>query len=317
MREILIIVSDGNITASTDFAGYQGEHNATIFKFELPEELQNQKYKYKVNITLPDDITATASLKDMSLVLTSTLTASEGIIALQLVVSEGNTLIYKSGITNLRIKPSLAPTAIIGGTGGNDGVGISAAIVNEEGNLIITLTDDSEINAGYVKGADGKDGLPGEKGDKGDSYDSKRFELIESITIDSNDILAIERTQEPNGTAYAFEEVFINFEIDVGATSAGITCRVNNIASVGISNLISTEKKYCTLQFQANRGLLFTSYQVPVTDKTWANNVRTRNVEVLSVEAINSLRFSCNTPIPTGSRITIYAVRKRSNEDKF
>ena len=196
MREIIISISDNNIVVSDDFVGYAGEHNATVLKFELPEELKNPKYKYKVNITLPDDITAIALLQDMSLVLTSTLTACEGVIALQLVISEGSTLIYKSGITNLRIKPSLAPTAIIGGNGGTDGVGIASAIVNEEGNLIITLTDDSEINAGYVIGADGKDGIngvdgkdgkdgeKGEKGDKGDSYtltDTDKLEIANTV----------------------------------------------------------------------------------------------------------------------------------------
>lgn len=211
MREIIISISDNNIVVSDDFAGYAGEHNATVLKFELPDELQNPNYKYKVNITLPDDITATASLRDMSLVLTSTLTASEGIIALQLVISEGSTLIYKSGITNLRIKPSLAPTAIIGGNGGTDGVGIASAIVNEEGNLIITLTDDSEINAGYVKGADGKDGIngvdgkdgangkdgvngidgkDGEKGDKGDKGDPYTLTEADKLEI-ANTVLSL------------------------------------------------------------------------------------------------------------------------------
>lgn len=168
MREIIIFISDNNIVASDDFAGYAGEHNATVLKFKLPEELQNPKYKYIVNITLPDDITATATLRDMSLVLTSTLTACEGIIALQLVVSEGSSLVYKSGITNIRIKPSLAPDATIGGSDGADGVGIASAIVNEEGNLIITLTDDNVINAGYVLGADGKDGINGVDGKDGE-----------------------------------------------------------------------------------------------------------------------------------------------------
>lgn len=140
--------------------------------------------------------------------------------------------------------------------------------------------------------------------------EAKAFELIETITIDSNDVTVIERTQEPDGTAYSFEEVFINFETEASASSATLTCRVNNIASVGIGDAIGTDKKYCSLQYQMNRGLLFTSYQTPVTDKAWAGALRTRNAEVLSVEAINSLRFSCNSPIPTGSKITIYAVRK-------
>ena len=154
MRELIITVSDSNITASTDFAGYQGEHNATVLKFKLPDNLQSPDYTYQAIITLPDEITATADIKDMSLVLTGSLTACDGTIKLQVVIAKSGSLVYKSGITNLKIKPSLAPTAIIG----ND-KGISSAVVNDEGNLIITLSDDSQINAGYVKGADGKNGF--------------------------------------------------------------------------------------------------------------------------------------------------------------
>ncbi len=207
VREIIISISNNDITTSTNFAGYAGEHNATVLKFDLPEELQNSKYKYEVNITLPDGITGKTTLSDMLLMLTSTLTAHEGDILLQLVISESSSLIYKSGILSLKIKPSLLPTAVIGGSG-VDGVGIDSAIVNEDGNLIITLKDNSKINAGYVKGADGKDGIngvdgrdgkdgingidgkdgekgeKGDKGDKGDSYtltDTDKLEIANTV----------------------------------------------------------------------------------------------------------------------------------------
>ena len=143
-----------------------------------------------------------------------------------------------------------------------------------------------------------------------EKQENKRFELIEEITIDSNDVTAIERTQEPDGTAYSFEEVLVNFEMETSATSASLTCSANNIVSVGISKLVDTEKKYCTLQYQAYKGLLFTSYQSPVTNKTWAGNAIVRNAEAIFVEAINNLRFGCGTGIPVGSKISIYAVRK-------
>ena len=140
--------------------------------------------------------------------------------------------------------------------------------------------------------------------------ESKAFDLIEEITIDSDNVTAIERTQEPDGTAYFFEEVLINFEIEASDTSASLTCNANNIASIGIGKMIDAEKKYCTLQYQAYKGLLLTSYQSPVTNKTWAGNAIVRNAEILSAEAINNLKFGSNTPIPLGSKITIYAVRK-------
>ena len=145
---------------------------------------------------------------------------------------------------------------------------------------------------------------------KVETQEAKSFELIEEITIEGDDVTVVERTQEPDGTAYSFEDVLISFEIEASTTSASLTCRVNNIASMGIGKVIDVEKKYCTLQYQAYRGLLFTSYQSPVTNKTWAGNAIARNTEILSAEAINNLRFASNVPIPVGSKIIIYAVRK-------
>lgn len=44
------------------------------------------------------------------------------------------------------------------GTNGLDGVGIKNATINDEGHLILTLTDGSTLDAGIVKGADGAEG---------------------------------------------------------------------------------------------------------------------------------------------------------------
>lgn len=202
MREIILSINNNHITASTDFAGYKGEHNATYLKFELPDELQNQKYTYQANIALPNSITATATLTDMTLPLTSTLTACEGIIQLQLVITEANALVYKSGTTNLKIKPSLAPTAVIG-----SGSGIENVMVNEEGYLIITLSGGKEINAGYVKG---------DKGEAGNTYtlsDTDKQEVAHKL---SDDIIRgiiehnISALEIPEGTAQISDYQFQN-----------------------------------------------------------------------------------------------------------
>ena len=175
MREITLTINDNRITASDNFIGYQGEHSATILKFVLPDNLQNPAYIYTANITLPDGITATAPITDMSLTLTHTLTANAGIIQLQIVITESNELVYKSGIATLSIKPSLAPKATIG-----NGSGITSVVVNDEGYLIVTLSDGKEINAGYVKG---------DKGDTGDTYtisDEDKQTIADKM---SNDII--------------------------------------------------------------------------------------------------------------------------------
>ena len=145
-----------------------------------------------------------------------------------------------------------------------------------------------------------------------EKQENKRFELIEEIRIDSNDTTVIERTQEPDGTAYAFEEALISLEMESAEANATLTCRANRVSfvGVGITDAIGTDKKYCSIHFQLHKGVLLTSYQTPVSNKTWTGNARTKNAEVMFAEEISSLRFSCNTPIPLGSKIAIYAVRK-------
>lgn len=53
------------------------------------------------------------------------------------------------------------------GKDGKDGIGISKAAVNDSGNLMIRLSDDTLINAGHVAGANGKDGKDGVDGKDG------------------------------------------------------------------------------------------------------------------------------------------------------
>ena len=66
------------------------------------------------------------------------------------------------------------------GANGKDGASVSAATVNEKGELIVTLTDGTIVNAGVVrgekgdKGEDGKDGTDGKDGQNGaDGQDGK------------------------------------------------------------------------------------------------------------------------------------------------
>lgn len=54
---------------------------------------------------------------------------------------------------------------------GDDGVSVTGATVNESGELVMTLSDGNEINAGFVKGEKGDTGDPGPQGLKGDKGD--------------------------------------------------------------------------------------------------------------------------------------------------
>lgn len=145
----------------------------------------------------------------------------------------------------------------------------------------------------------------------GGTAQSKKFELIEEIVISSDNVTLIERTADVNGVPYSFEEVYIRFEME--ATSATGTANfvswANNKVSCGIGSLIAASKKFSSIQYQIRGGLLFTSFQSATTDKTWAS-AKQLDGDVIFIDEINHLKFTCNIAIPKGSKITIYAIRK-------
>ena len=53
------------------------------------------------------------------------------------------------------------------GNDGADGVGIQSAVINQNGELVLTYTDGRTNNLGVIKGADGKDGTNGKDGENG------------------------------------------------------------------------------------------------------------------------------------------------------
>lgn len=72
------------------------------------------------------------------------------------------------------------------GKDGKDGVGISGATINDNGELVLSLSDGSTINNGTVKGADGKNGSNGTDGANGVGVQSSAVnehgELIITLT---------------------------------------------------------------------------------------------------------------------------------------
>lgn len=144
----------------------------------------------------------------------------------------------------------------------------------------------------------------------GGTAKSKKFELIEEIVIQDTDVKLIEREVDTNGVPYSFEEVYIRLEMEASdSTTASFVSWANNQISCGIGSLVTNAKKFSSIQYQIRGGLLFTSFQSAVTDKTWAS-AKQLDGDVTFVDEINHLKFTCNVPIPAGSKITIYAIRK-------
>lgn len=80
------------------------------------------------------------------------------------------------------------------GDAGATGVGVKSVTIDEDGNLIITLTDDTVHNAGKVIGDKGEQGNQGDKGDKGDKGDTGIG--VKSVTIDEDGNLIITLTDD-------------------------------------------------------------------------------------------------------------------------
>ena len=80
------------------------------------------------------------------------------------------------------------------GDAGATGVGVKSVTIDEDGNLIITLTDDTVHNAGKVIGDKGEQGNQGDKGDKGDKGDTGIG--VKSVTIDEYGNLIITLTDD-------------------------------------------------------------------------------------------------------------------------
>ena len=106
------------------------------------------------------------------------------------------------------------------GDTGNAGVGISSATVNGSGNLIITKTDSSTVDAGSVVGT---------QGDKGDAGDAGTITINAVATGAAGTNVIITNT----GTASA---ALLNFTIPKGDTGVGVFSAVVN----GDGNLILT-----------------------------------------------------------------------------
>lgn len=141
--------------------------------------------------------------------------------------------------------------------------------------------------------------------------EGKKFERVEEIIIDNDNTTLIEREVDTNGVPYSFEEVYIRFEMEStdSTTTASFVSWANKTISCGIGSLVTNAKKFSSIQYQIRGGLLFTSYQAAVTDKTWAS-AKQLDGDVMFVDEINHLKFTCNVPIPVGSKITIYGIRK-------
>lgn len=72
-----------------------------------------------------------------------------------------NAKLYLKGETEFSFITDLSGASGIQGEPGPQGIGIKKGVINEENHLILTLTDNTQIDTGYVKGDPGSKGDPG------------------------------------------------------------------------------------------------------------------------------------------------------------
>lgn len=84
-----------------------------------------------------------------------------------------------------------------GGSGGGTSAYISNCSIDENGDLIVTLSDGTVMNAGKCKGEDGVDGKDGAQGPKGDDGESPTINVYDASP--GNYQLEI---VNPDGTSY-------------------------------------------------------------------------------------------------------------------
>lgn len=117
------------------------------------------------------------------------------------------------------------------GPQGADGISVTSAVVNDDGNLILTLSNGSAINAGSSVGPAGPQGLQGVKGDTGDTGPQG----LQGIKGDKGDTGAASTVLGPQGLqGPAGEQGLPGVKGDTGAQGlqgpAGTSYSLNGIA---------------------------------------------------------------------------------------
>ena len=162
----------------------------------------------------------------------------------------------------------------------------------------------SKLQADHIFMADGS--TLQEQADKG-------FELIEEITL-TEDTTVIERTTEPDGTAYNFESVIMTFKnVNNNAVTAAGTFEFNNILPIfycgnfKVNNQTTSYKVVRLLKYANIFNWITNQPSVNFNNGYQAANI---NPSYLPHENINKIKTTITSDVfETGSVIQIYAIR--------
>lgn len=176
-----------------------------------------------------------------------------------------------------------------GSGGGGTSVYIPNCSIDENGDLIVTLSDGTVMNAGKCKGEDGVDGKDGAQGPKGDDGESPTINVYDASP--GNYQLEI---VNPDGTSYITPNL-----MGSGTSSTRYTVYKNSLYTSyldSVYTIFNSELK--SIQDYIDGGNSFCneseSYSLyyNTTDFGWAGNVITFNTVPISSTGTNMLLLS-------------------------
>ena len=148
----------------------------------------------------------------------------------------------------------------------------------------------------------------------GGQSNEKKFELIDTITVKEENTTSIEKSTEPDGTAYNFEKVYIELTTEASDAAHPISISVNGNKSISYTAAgINTAKKYLCAYGLIINGLLIPIGSGPASAAASYPSLITRATAHIGVNSITNVlvKTGDNTAyIPVGSVIKIYAVRR-------
>lgn len=180
---------------------------------------------------------------------------------------------------------------------------------SEDEQTTVMNTAAAEIEVDYV--ADTKayvDGMVAKTQETANEY-----ELIEEITLD--DLTSISRSQTPDGVAYAFSDILIEYSISDQAETAGHTYTTVyaddvTLCSYGIGNAIAaSSERYSSVGVNIANGAAVTFATDPGMTPNSLTAMKRKPETAIGVGNITSVSISTNITFPAGSKLTIKAVK--------
>lgn len=141
-----------------------------------------------------------------------------------------------------------------------------------------------------------------------------KYELIETISITESDIFTISRTTEPNGDAYNFDKMVVNIHIPVEQSNGDILLKFTGTKNIRFERAIEYvqggKDMFAEIDVSGGiRKLIFSDVVVSSNDcylYSRSDWIKPTNSKLTSLTINTS---SSTVAFPTGSEITIYALR--------